>query len=380
MTDVLKRGEIVARNVTLATFLLALVKLVVGLITSSIAILADAFHSFSDLIPVIAAWIGLKIAQRPKTEEFPYGYYKAENLAALFASLFIFLLGFEILKEAISRISVQPSVTNDYLGIAAIILSLGVSYILYKYQMKAAKETGSQALMANALETRMDLLSTVIVFVGFAAAMFHVMYVESLVGILLSLLIFHAGYESAVDALKALMDAGVEREELEKFVEIVKSVPRVKKVKSIVARKSGPFVFVEVSITVPSNLDVKQAHSVADEVERSLKRIGAIDHVVVHFEPDRGKRVVARPVNEDGSLAKVFGSAPYFDLFEVSGRRRKKLGRIKNPGFGLSKKRGVKAALALIDRGVDVVEVKNIGKDSKEILENAGVEVRVVRT
>ncbi len=379
MNNALKEGETVARNVTIITFFLALGKLAAGIVTNSVAILADAFHSFSDLIPIFAAYLGLKIAQRPKTEEFPYGYYKAENLAALFSSLFIFLLGFEILKESISRIFTKAPVTNDLLGIGMIIVSFLVSLWLYKYQMDAARKTGSQALMANALETKMDVLSTILVFFGFVSAMFGVPYVEGIVGILLSVLVFHAGYESTRESVLALMDAGVSDEEMKTIIETIKSVPRVKSTK-VFARRSGPFVMVEVKITVPAGLDINQAHMIADRVEEKLTTLDFVDHAVVHVEPESREKLVARPVNEDGSLARVFGSAPYFEIYLVSGKKRKLVEKAKNPGYGLSKKRGVKAALFLVDKGVDEVEVVNIGHDSKEILENAGVKVKIMRT
>ncbi len=378
MTDALKEGEKVARNVTFSTFLLAMGKLIVAFLTNSIAILADAFHSLSDLIPIIAAWLGLKIAQRPKDEKFPYGYYKAENLAALLASLFIFFLGYEILVESVSRLGAVEIVKNDLLGVSFILVSILISFVLYKYQLEAARRTRSQALMANAKETLMDVLSSVLVLVGFVSAVFGVSWIEGIVGILLAILVFHSGFESAKDSILALMDASVSKEELEELIRAASSVPRVKEVKSLYARKSGPFLMVEAVITVPAGLDVGQAHSIAREVEKKLEKFPQVDHAVVHVEPQKGRKLVARPVSEDGSLAKVFGSAPYFEIYLVSKSGRELVEKVKNPGFGLSKKRGVKAALFLINKGIDEVEVRNIGKDSREILERAGVMVRVV--
>ena len=378
MSDVLREGEVVARNVTIATFFLAIAKLFVGIVTNSVAILADAFHSFSDLIPIFAAYLGLRIAQRPKSEEFPYGYYKAENLAALFASLFIFLLGFEILGGSVSRLLQVAEVSNDLVGIGMIILAFLVSLVLYRYQMGAAKKTGSQALMANALETRMDLLATVLVFIGFVSAMFRVPYVEGAVGMLLSLFVFYAGYESARDSVLALMDAGVSQEDLKGMRMEIESIPRIKSVKDLYARKSGPFLMVEAVVTVPPGLDVNQAHEIADEVEKRLTARGNVDHAVVHVEPEKKERLIARPVNEDRSLARVFGSAPYFEIYREENGKREFISRVRNPGYGLEKKRGVKAALFLVDKGIDSVEVVNIGKDSREILERAGVKVMVI--
>ncbi len=374
-------GERVARNVTIVTFFLALGKLAVAMLTNSVVILADSFHSFSDIVPIMAAWFGLKIAQKPESEKFPFGYYKAENLAALFASLFIFFLGFEILSESLNRLLSEVSnVTNDWLGISMIAVAIITSYFLYRYQFRAAERTRSQAIMANATETKMDILSAFLVLFGFVSSIFHIPYVEGVVGIILSLFVFYAGYENFRDSALALMDAGVSEEYIERIKNAALSVPRVKGVKEVKARRSGPFLMVELVILVPEGLDVDRAHKIADDVEIRVRSLEIVDHVMVHIEPEKSEMLMARPVNEDGSLARVFGSAPYFDIFRILEGRREKIERMKNPGFGLSKKRGVKAALSLIDRGVDVVEVKNIGDDSRKILEDAGVDVRIIRS
>ncbi len=372
-------GARVARNVTIVTFFLAVGKLVAAVLTGSVAIMADAYHSFSDLIPIIAAWLGLKIAQKPANEKFPYGYYRAENIAALFSSFFIFFLGYEILSESAVRLSTGVTeVSNDAVGLGMIFVAVVVSYLLYRYQFLAAKRTRSQALMANAMETKMDIASALLVLVGFVASMLHVRYVEGAVGIILSLFVFYAGFEILRDSVLALMDAGVSAEELSRIRDAASGVPQVKEVKEIRARHSGPFLMVELTISVPERMDVDTAHIVADKVERSVMELGIVDHVVVHVEPEKGEVILARPVNEDGSIAEVFGSAPYFDILTIAYGKEVSVGRMKNPGFGLDKKRGVKAALALIERGVDVVEVHNIGEDSRRILEDAGVKVRVL--
>lgn len=372
-------GERVARNVTIVTFLLALGKFAVAFLTNSVVILADSFHSFSDIVPIMAAWFGLKIAQKPESEKFPFGYYRAENLAALFASLFILFLGFEIISESLNRlISGTSKVSNDLIGISMIVIATLTSYFLYNYQFRAAKRTRSQALMANATETKMDIFSAFLVLFGFLSSIFRIPYVEGAVGIILSIFVFYAGYENLHSSVLSLMDAGVSREDVERIKNAALSVSRVKGVKEVKARHSGPFLMVELVILVSEGLSIDMAHKIADDVEKKIRSLDMVDHVIVHVEPEKSELLVARPVNEDGSFARVFGSAPYFDIFLISEGKRKKVERMKNPGFGLAKKRGVKAALSLIERGVDMVEVKNIGEDSQKILEDAGVKVRIM--
>ena len=99
-----------------------------------------------------------------------------------------------------------------------------------------------------------------------------------------------------------------------------------------------------------------------------------VDHAFVHVEPpEKNGKIIAIPVKEDGSFSDVFGSSPYFDIYRIENGKRTFVKRLKNPGTGLEKKRGVKAALFLIEQGIDGVEVINIGEDSRKILEDSGI-------
>ncbi len=376
MNDSLQKGAIVARNVSIITFILASVKFLVAQYTNSVSILADSYHSFADLIPIVAAWIGLKIAQRPRNEKFPYGYYKAENLAAFLASLFIFLLAYEIIMESIHRLNSHGSIEHTLTGLVFTSTFVLISYLLYRYQLKAALSSNSQALMANARETKMDVFSSAMVLGGFAGTSIGYPWLGGLVGLIISLLVIHAGYESLKDSVLSLMDAGVPGEEMKKIKETIINTPRVKSINSLYARRSGPFVMVEVEISVPENLNVKQAHAVATEVEKMLMSMKEVDHAIVHVEPpQKTGKLVAIPVSGSGEMCKNFGTAPYFAIYREKSGKIEFVERMKNPGAKLSKKRGVKAALFLIEKGIDRVEVINIGEDSKKILEDAGVTV-----
>ncbi len=372
--DVLRYGERVSRNVSIITLVLAIAKLILAHYTNSVSILADSYHSFADLIPISAAWIGLKIAQRPRNERFPYGYYKAENLAAFIASIFIFLLAYEIIMKSISTFYQSTKVEHSFIGLSTMAIFVLVSYLLYAYQYKAANRTGSQALMANARETKMDIISSTVVLMGFLGASIGYPWIGGVVGFLIAILVIHAGYQSMRDSILSLMDAGLSKEETEKIKKVILDTPRVREVKGIYTRRSGPFVIVEAEISVPSNLNVKQAHMVASEVERRLMELKEVDHAFVHVEPpEKNGKIIAIPVKEDGSFSDVFGSSPYFDIYRLENGKRTFVKRLKNPSMGLEKKRGVKAALFLIEQGIDGVEVINIGEDSRKILEESGI-------
>ncbi len=371
-------GEQVARNVTVITFFLAVAKFVLANYTGSVSILADAYHSFADLIPIGAAWVGLRIARRPRNERFPFGYYKAENIAAFLASIFIFILAYEIIIESIARFRSTTSVEHTFTGIAITLGFVAISFALYRYQLRAAEFSNSQAMLANARETKMDVLSSLLVVMGFAFSSMGYSWVGGAVGLVLAALVIHAGYESMRDSVLSLMDAGVSEEELEKIKNAAREVPRVKEIKSVLGRRAGPFVMVEMEITVPENLNVNQAHRVATEVENRIMKLREVDHATVHVEPPSRKRKIVAVPHDGTGVADVFGSARYFELRTYEGKKLIKRELVENPGYDKKVKRGVKAALFLIERGVDEVHTKKIGEDSRKILEDSGVNVKKI--
>ena len=316
--DLFEYGERVAKNVVLSTLFLAILKFIVAHYTNSVSILADSYNSFADLIPISAAWIGLKIAQRPRSEKFPYGYYKAENLAAFVASIFIFLLAYEIILKSISTFSKESTVEHSFVGLTLTAIFVLISYLLYLYQLNGAKRSKSQALMANARETKMDVFSSIAVFIGFFGSSMGYPWIGGLVGFIIAVLVIHAGYQSIRDSVLSLMDAGLPKEDIERIKEVILSTPRVREVKKIYTRRSGPFIMVEAEISVPENLNVKQAHAVASEVEKRIMKIKHVDHAFVHVEPpSKSGKIVAVPANEDHTPSRTFGSAPYFDIYRI---------------------------------------------------------------
>ena len=371
----IKTGERVARNVSIFTLLLAISKLIVGLLTNSIALFADSIHSFGDILPIFAAWVGLKISSRPKNKRFPYGYYKAESLASFLASIFILFLGYEIITRAIIALTSVSKINYGIEGAIFIILAVITSYLLYKYQIFGAKKSNSQALMANAKETIGDVLASIGVLIGFVCSIYGIKYIEGIVGILISIFVFYEGIESTKDSILSLMDMSIPKEKIKEIKSIIEKVPRVKKVEKIIGVRTGPFAIIEAKIIVPSNLNLKQAENVKRDVEKELTKISWIAHSNISFEiPKKEKKLIAIPIDENERVSSVFGSSPYFLIFEKN-KKKKLVKKIKNPGFGLKRKRGVKAALALINLGVDEIYVKNIGDDSKGILEKAGVKI-----
>lgn len=377
----LKRGEKAAGMATLATVFLCLSKGIVGVITGSLLLIADAVHSGIDIIAIFASWFGLKIAQRKPTEKFPYGFYKAENLATLFISAFIFYASYEIFMQSYTRLFESSEFSIPLLALGVSLGSSGISYIIAKYEEKVGREINSQSLIANSQESKMDVASSLIVFLGLLLSYYKVPYIEAAIGIMLSLLILKIALQTAKASVYALMDASPDTELEQQVRNTILASAGIKKVRTAKLRQSGPFVFGEAKIEVSKYLSVKRSHELAEEVEKRLRhKYPKIESFILHVEPAKETRQkVVIPVTEDrGINSKItgnFGRASHFLFIEMDGNVIVNAYIKKNPYVTLKSKAGLAAVKKLSKENIDAVILQSIGEISFHVMRDKLIDI-----
>lgn len=379
----LKSGERAAGATIITSFLLALSKAVVGYFAGSVVLMADALHSGADSISGFASWFGLKISQKKPDERFPYGYYKAENLATLVVSGFILYIAFELLLEGYSKLFTLPQLIMPYqaLGVAAI--SSVVSYFLSMYLKKEGEKINSQSLIANAQERRVDILSSAIVFVAILLTFYKVLYVEGIITIIISLLAVKIGISTAKDSIFALMDVSPSKEIEDEIKNILKGIAGIEDFESLKLRKSGPFIFGEINVKIRKYVDVKRAHEIADNIENKIKEaVQQIDSFTIHVEPyETEKQKLALPIKYkkglDSEVMDYFGRTNYFIFVTIN----RKTGKIdssyvkENPHKKELVRAGFKAANFIVKEKIDVLITKEMGGISLHTLRDHLVDV-----
>ena len=377
----LKSGQKLALSATIVTFLLALGKGIVGLLSGSVALITDAVHSAADIFTIFGAWIGLKIAGRKPTEKFPYGYYKAENLATLFISVIILYLGFELLLSGYYQLFAVPDLSFTYVALAVPLLSSVISFIISIYEKRKGEEINSQALIANGEESFMDTLSSLIVFIAIVATYFNIPYADGAVGIIIALLIFKIGIFNIKDSLLALMDVSPKKDVEKQIGKILKSTKGLEDFSDLKLRKSGPFVMGEVKAKVKKTADVNRAHEVSDNIERKIKdRVKGVDSFTVHVEPYKeNKYRICIPIKKENGLdSRVmyhFGRAEKFLFVDVEKGNVKKKYVKENPFKNKKVRAGLKASHFIVDEDTDVLITKEIGEISFHTLRDHMVDI-----
>jgi len=381
----LRAGERAAK-VSVATMTgLALGKYFAAVFSGSIALLADAINSFSDIFSSLAVWAGLRLSQRKPDEKFPYGYYKAETLAMLVVSGFIIASGLEILRESARKISPGLLGTSPTsLALVASAASAAILLLLSRFKARVGSRSGSQSLVGDAKHTMVDVYSSTLVFFGILISRLGVPQAEPVAGIAVAAYVILQGLLTGKDAILVLMDAAVPESRRREIRELVEGIPGVKGVRSLRMRRSGPILFGEMEVEVEGSVSVERTHSLSQMIDAGIKeRFPEVEAVTIHFEPTKKEKIrVAVPIEEDRGLeSKVFGhfgKAPAFAIVEAGEDGVSFAGVLENPGYSAQKGKGMKGARVLVEKKVDAVVAKALGEGPFHTLRDALIDIYAV--
>jgi cation diffusion facilitator family transporter len=366
--DNLKLGVKTSRNATLALALLAFLKGIVGIYSGSTVLLADAVHTGLDIFATVAVWIGLKISLKSNVKHFPYGYYKAENIVALFVSLLILLSGVELLKEGFSGIKTSQELEFKGLALVTSVFSVLAIYALFIYKRNVGKRINSQSLIADAMHSYVDVFSSIIVVVAVLGSMLGVSELDSLGVIVISLLIFKMGFESARDAVLTLMDAWLDEEASERIKKNIREIPGLIELEDLKLRKSGLVVFGEATVEVEGETDLKRVELLSEYIKTAVKKeVENLEHIVVHAKSVHRKNLrLAIPILDKNELqakpSEHLGKAPYFLFAEIEEGRAGNWKILDNLSSNSEKKRGVKAVELIIREKANFLVVRTVGE------------------
>jgi len=292
--------------ITLALNLaVTLIKLIVGLTSGSLSVIADAFHSLVDSSSNIIGLVGVWISGRPADSNHPYGHYKYETVAALSIGGMLFVAAFEIGKGVVERFFGSlpaPIVTPLTLGLMAFtfVVNLGIT----AYETREGQRLQSEILLADAAHTRTDLFVTLSVIGSLIGARWGATWLDPLVAAGVVVLLFRAAYAILRSTSYVLTDAAIANPA--EVTRIALGVPGVHSVDSVRSRGRTDAGYLDLHIQVNPAMDADHAHNIASEVERRIATAlpGIVD-TVVHIEPGRSP---AHSLWEDISL-KLHGIA-----------------------------------------------------------------------
>ncbi len=268
--------------------LLAGGQITIGVLGRSTALVADGFHTLSDLLSDSLVWLASRFGARAADQDHPYGHARIETAGAFGLSLVLLGAGIGIALHAADVLSHPEQLAPPSLvALAMALTAIGAKEGLYWYTQRAAQRLRSQLLHANAWHYRTDVFSSAVVAVGIAGSLLGVHDLDAIAAIGVAILIVRMGANIGWQAMRELVDTGLEAEKLERIRQVILSIDGVRTLHLLRTRRAGGLALIDVHILVDGTLSVSEGHQIAEMVRLALlRRVENIADVLVHIDPE----------------------------------------------------------------------------------------------
>ena len=265
--------------------LLFLVKLSVGLIINSVAVISDAFNNMSDMGSSVVTIIGVKLSGKRPDKEHPFGHGRMEYVASLIVAFIIMIVGFELLKSSFGKIIAPEQVSANPVLIGILAVSVLVKVWMYRYNMVMGNRIKSEILKATARDSLNDVISTGVVILSTILGGFVSFPLDGIMGLLVSAMIMYAGFGIAKDMIGMLLGTPPSRELCESVYKMVMSGEDIIGVHDLIVHDYGPGrIMASVHAEVPDDVNIIRVHEVIDAIEKKANTELGIN-LVIHMDP-----------------------------------------------------------------------------------------------
>ncbi len=269
----------------IANFLLFVGKLVIGIFSKSVSIIADAFNNIGDAGSSVVTLIGFRLSGKHADKEHPLGHGRLEYITAFIVDILIIFVGVELFKTSVEKI-IEPGETA--IGTVTLVL-LGVAILvklwLFFFYRKIAKRINSQAIKGASFDSISDVVATTLVFVSALLSRFAGVNIDGYAGILVAAFIFYTGVKAAKETIDVLLGGSPDKEILKKIAQFVKKYPEVIGIHDVMVHDYGPGrQIISFHAEVSAKSDFSYVHDVIDNIERDFqKEYGYL--VTIHLDP-----------------------------------------------------------------------------------------------
>ncbi|MDP2423083.1 MAG: cation diffusion facilitator family transporter [Bacteroidales bacterium] len=264
--------------------LLFILKLWAGIVSASLALIADAWHTLSDSLTSIVLLLGMKLSSKPADNDHPFGHGRAETLASLIIGILLAVVGFSFLSDSISKLRNHEPAAYGTFAIVATILSVLLKEGLAQYAFMIHRRTGISAVKADAWHHRSDAISSVIILVGILLGSQY-WWMDGVLGMAVSFALFYVAYDIIRDTATAFFGETPDDELLEQLHQIsLKTINRDVSLHHVHIHRYGDHTELTCHIKLPPEISLSQAHHIATVFEKDiLEETGII--ATIHMEP-----------------------------------------------------------------------------------------------
>lgn len=278
-------GRLSGMTGVVCNLILAAGKLLIGIVSGSVSITADAMNNLSDATSSVVTFIGFKLAERPADEEHPYGHARYEYLSALAVSAIILIIGFELGKSSVEKIFSPTQTVFSALMIPVLLGSVLVKLWLYLFNRKLGKQISSDALLATADDSRNDCIATLAVLLCALIEKLTGLGLDGYIGLAVSAFILYSGVQLAKETISPLLGENASPELCGLIVDYISSHPKVLGYHDLYVHDYGPGRrFASLHVEMDSREDPLLCHEIIDDMERECFDSHGIQ-LVIHYDP-----------------------------------------------------------------------------------------------
>lgn len=262
-------------------------KLIVGIVSGSVSVQADAFNNLSDAGSSVLTMIGFKLANKPVDKDHPFGHGRMEYLTGFIVSILIILVGAELLKTSVSTlIHGAAKIDLSLLTFIMLGISLIVKFWMYIFNTKLSKRINSAAIKATAMDSISDCVSTGVVFISSIVTYYTSWYfIDAIVGAAVAAFIFYSGFKSAKETTDLLLGEAPDPEYTKSIADFILSQDGILGVHDLMVHNYGPGrQMISVHTEIPDTMNINDAHELVDKVEQLLS-VKYNCHAVIHMDP-----------------------------------------------------------------------------------------------
>ncbi|MGF7117975.1 cation diffusion facilitator family transporter [Methanobacterium oryzae] len=283
-----KLGQKAVSVAILGNLVLTLFNFIVGILSGSTALIAEAAHTFSDILTSTITFIGFRISLKPPDKLHPYGHGRAEPLVGLVIVVFLGIIAFEIFSEAYKKIFLGGPVTPpETIAAGMALVGVVVNLIMTTYIMKTGKKINSPAIIADAQHQKVDIFSSAAIFLGVIGAQLGFPILDPIVAIFIAIMVLKTAFDVGRENINNILGTIPSKEILDNIKECSFLVKGVLGIHNVRINYLGPYASVELHITVAEDLSLKEAHEIAHNVEKKIvEDVDVVSMVTVHVCPE----------------------------------------------------------------------------------------------
>ena len=261
------------------------VKMTIGTLMRSMAVMADAFNNLSDAASSVTGFVGVKMANKPADKDHPFGHGRMEYIAALIVSFLVIEVGITFFKSSIEKIRNPEELAFSWISFIILALSVGVKLWLSVFNRVLGRRIDSKVMLATAADSMGDVITTTATLVSIIVCRFSGVNIDGVVGLIVSIVVIMSGISIARDTLEPLIGKGVDPKLYGEIKELVESYDGIVGTHDLIVHNYGPGrSMASIHAEVPRDVDIETSHEIIDRAEREVsKKLGLF--LVIHMDP-----------------------------------------------------------------------------------------------